>query len=463
MEKPVKRLTLLFILTLSIFSLCGMEVGEDEPTEEQHKFEQNVKEIELQDSHIPHEPELLLDLTAKFIITTLINKIKNNEDYEPLLNQYLLNTDMEDYLISALYKYGVTFLWQFSPYIVEFLDCTDFFVDYGSNYSINHYLLDNDLLLEICCYYLPDRKKLLSIKIWNLKTKSCLKELTLHDVSVLEHLLSNNSTLVALICKDKSILIYNLETGERITIPENEIIENISFAYDDKYICVGSGNGRISLKDISTGIEVCSMNASSYIKVKCINDMIFVFYRDKIEGYRIYINQDNHKFIKISESNHHFLSEISALGNKLINVTNVNNIGYKIDIHVLDTASLKQISTIHNAITHDLRINCNRDGNLLLVSERPAHTISQKIDGVSLYDGILGKLVRKIDFNQELLKLNLNLSEVLLTRFDISADNRSIIVYGGSHFLKISLNLNGNLRCILKQIKTAFDDNESKN
>ena len=396
------------ILASFIYALVnGMEVGEDVSTEEQYKFEQNIKEIEPQDSYISNEPESLIAINSKFIAKTLVDKIKNGADYESFLDSYKLNEDVEGHILNCLPLYASAQLWEFSPYVVEFIDCENFIPEPMGNLL----LLNDELLLELN----NDTKN----KIWDLKTKTCLKFLDLPLINNFRSLIPNNSNLLASVCSGNSLVIYKWETEGLVIIKEDEPILYSSFVCNDDYICIGLASGKIALKERRTGKEIYSMLVDrSYIKLSCINNIMMVLYRDRVENYEIRVNDDIPKFVKIKESKHHYLSSSSTLGSNHAYIINLRDFGYVFDILVLDTINLSQISSITEATVSYEHMICSQDGNLLLMGDYSSGTPTLKADGIGIYDGRLGKLIKKIDFNKELLKLNLDLSKVFLKNFE---------------------------------------------
>ncbi|WP_044210258.1 WD40 domain-containing protein [Coleofasciculus chthonoplastes] len=123
----------------------------------------------------------------------------------------------------------------------------------------------------------PDGKILASgsedktIKLWNLETGEAIATLDEHDSSVISVSFSPDGKTLASGSEDKTIKLWNLETGEAIaTLDEHDSwVNSVSFSPDGKTLASGSEDKTIKLWNLETGEAIATLDEhdSSVISV----------------------------------------------------------------------------------------------------------------------------------------------------------------------------------------------------
>ncbi len=110
----------------------------------------------------------------------------------------------------------------------------------------------------------PDGKTLATgsydktIKLWNLETGKIIHTLIGHSDSVNSVSFSPDSKILATGSADKTIKLWDVETGKEIRtlIGDNSSINSVSFSPDGKTLATGSGDKTIKLWNVETGKEI---------------------------------------------------------------------------------------------------------------------------------------------------------------------------------------------------------------
>jgi WD40 repeat protein len=94
-----------------------------------------------------------------------------------------------------------------------------------------------------------------TIRIWNAETGECERELKGHSSCVNSIVFSNDSKKVASASLDKTIRIWNAETGEceRVLEGHSESVRSMVFSHDSKKVASGSSDKTIRIWDAETG------------------------------------------------------------------------------------------------------------------------------------------------------------------------------------------------------------------
>lgn len=406
-----------------------------------------------------NEPEMLVHLVTQFIAQKLITDIESGADYESFLNPYELNGDVEEKIISVLPRYAGNYLWSFCPIEVVHMQVGDIGMEYDRRETV---LLENDELLELYNYPDHDSDNTFSnIKIWDISSKECIKDLNLPKIIVQKFLISKNYKTLFLWCNDNSVLVYNMKKGKLVTtIKQIGTIKAISLACDDKYICIGVTGQKsiILIKDKDTGNEISSFEVGAqYDDIKSINDIIVIAQEGAgyIESWKLYANEGVCQCIPIAKFEIGWDSIYSSLGSNFLYIIRTLEPGTE-KAQILTVPDLKCIHTYKPRYI-DPRLCCSADSKIFLLGE--SKRFMGKLNGLSLVDPVSGKVIRKLDLEKELLSSEIDLSSIWWNRFDISCDNNFIVVYGGkSNIAKICLQFEGGLRSILEQIKLNLNN-----
>jgi WD40 repeat protein len=100
-----------------------------------------------------------------------------------------------------------------------------------------------------------------SIKLWNLETGSEIGTLQGHDDLVYSVSFSPDGKVLASGSGDKSIKLWNLETGEEIRTLQghDDLVYSVSFSPDGKVLASGSGDKSIKLWNLEIGSEIATL------------------------------------------------------------------------------------------------------------------------------------------------------------------------------------------------------------
>ncbi|MFN6274728.1 MAG: NACHT and WD repeat domain-containing protein, partial [Microcystis sp.] len=110
----------------------------------------------------------------------------------------------------------------------------------------------------------PDGKTLATgsedktIKLWNVETGEEIRTLKGHNGHVYSASFSSDGKTLASGSEDTTIKLWNLETGQEIRTltGHNETVNSVSFSPDGKTLATGSGDNTIKLWDVETGEEI---------------------------------------------------------------------------------------------------------------------------------------------------------------------------------------------------------------
>jgi WD40 repeat protein len=104
-----------------------------------------------------------------------------------------------------------------------------------------------------------------TIKLWNLETGQAIRTLYGHSDYVISVSFSPDGKTLASGSYDKTIKLWNLETGQAIRTLNGHIdsVSSVSFSPDGKTLASGSGDKTIKLWNLETGEEIRTLNGHS--------------------------------------------------------------------------------------------------------------------------------------------------------------------------------------------------------
>ena len=101
-----------------------------------------------------------------------------------------------------------------------------------------------------------------TIKLWNVETGKEIRTLPGHNINVNSVSFNSDDKMLASGSSDKTIKLWNVETGQEIRSlsGHNDSVNSVIFSSDSKMLASGSSDKTIKLWNVQTGQEICSLS-----------------------------------------------------------------------------------------------------------------------------------------------------------------------------------------------------------